>query len=777
MNSEVFGSEEHALVLAETHFGRTGSVKMLASYADKNYRIETPDGQQFVLKITLSEEETDVVAMQNEVLEHLGTKDPDLGVPRVVPSVNGHGLISIEGPDGRPVALRMLSFLPGLLWYQIESKPERFFRKLGGFLGHLNRCMADFQHRAGRRYLAWDLRHALDAMKNAGSISDPELRYQAEYLLTQFDAMVLQIWDELPQQIIHNDCNDYNLLVTRCEGFWKPTGIIDFGDMVHTARIAEPAIAAAYAVLGQDLPLNAAGSVLAGYHEKYPLTAQEIDVFFYLLCARLAVSVCTSAARKLEEPDNHYLLVTEAPAWKAIGKLLKIEPNEAAEYFRHACGIAPVGLHGCAPQVLLKRRRRSLGPSLSVSYQSPLKITRGRGQYLLDHQGRAFLDCVNNVCHVGHCHPKVVAAAVDQLAVLNTNTRYLHDHLVDYAEALTATFPEPLSVVFFVNSGSEANDLALRMARMYTGGEGVVALEAGYHGHLTSLIDFSHYKFNGPGGQGPAPWARVAALPDKFRGLYRGEGDEVASAYAAKVRDAIVSLQQSGQKLAAFFCESLPGCGGQIVLPDGYLEKAYAAVREAGGLCVADEVQVGFGRVGSHFWAFETQGVVPDIVTLGKPMGNGHPLAAVVTTEKIANAFANGMEYFNTFGGNPVSCAIGKAVLEVIHSEHLTAHAESMGKELMKGLLKLKNRYSILGDVRGMGLFLGVELVKDHHTLEPDAQAASLLVNQMRQKGILLSTDGPDHNVIKFKPPMVFNRANVQFFLDTLDLCLGHMSE
>lgn len=424
------------------------------------------------------------------------------------------------------------------------------------------------------------------------------------------------------------------------------------------------------------------------------------------------------------------------------------------------------------PEGLLRKRQRLLNPGLSVSYREPLKIVRGEAQYLYDDTGRRYLDCVNNVCHVGHCHPRVVAAAGRQLALLNTNTRYLHDSIVSYAERLSATFPAPLEVCFFVNSGSEANELALRLARAHTGNRHVVALEHGYHGHTQALIDVSHYKFAGPGGEGPGPHTSVVPLPDPYRGEHRGTGPEAGRAYAAAVAETCSHLVAAGTPPAAFLAESASGCGGQVFYPGGYLQAAAAAVRAAGGVFIADEVQTGFGRVGSHMWAFELQGVAPDIVTLGKPIGNGHPLAAVVTTREVAESFRTGMEYFNTFGGNPVSCVTGLAVLDVLEQENLQEHALVTGRHFLSGLRELQDRHALIGDVRGHGLFLGVELVRDRGTLEPATGEAADLMEVMRQRGVLLSTDGPHENVIKIKPPLPFTRDNADEVVSGLDEAL-----
>jgi len=368
---------------------------------------------------------------------------------------------------------------------------------------------------------------------------------------------------------------------------------------------------------------------------------------------------------------------------------------------------------------------------------------RGSMQYLYDDEGRQYIDAYNNVAHVGHCHPKVVAAGQKQMELLNTNTRYLSDLILQYAENLTATLPESLSVCFFVNSGSEANELAIRLARAHTKARDLIVLDHAYHGNTTTLIDISPYKHDYAGGEGAPPWVHKANLPTT----------------ADDAQHVIDIIQNLPAPLCGFIAESMPSVAGQIVLPDGYLNKVYEAVRAAGGVCIADEVQTGFGRIGTHFYAFEKYGVIPDIVVLGKPIGNGHPIGAVITTRAIANSFDNGMEFFSTFGGNNVSCAIGLTVLQVIQDEHLQTHALRVGNHLLAGLHELNPHHEVIREIRGSGLFLGVELAHD----------ASDVVNQMREKGILMGTEGPLHNVIKIRPPMPFSESDADQLVETLD--------
>jgi len=429
-------------------------------------------------------------------------------------------------------------------------------------------------------------------------------------------------------------------------------------------------------------------------------------------------------------------------------------------------------------------RKKHIGPSCKLFFkQDPLKIVRAQAQYMYDEEGNAFLDCINNVCHVGHCHPTVVKAGQQQMAQLNTNSRFLHDNLTNYAERLTSTLPGNLSVAFLVNSGSEANDLALRLAHEHTGNKDVITLDHSYHGHVISLIDISPYKFDKPGGTGCPEFTWVAPVPDTYRGVHRDSehpGEDMGKLYSSEVDDIIAKMAAKGRKPSLFIAESLQSCGGQIIFPDSYLREVYKSVRAAGGVVIADEVQVGFGRVGTHMWAFETYGedVVPDIVTMGKPMGNGHPIAAVITTPEIAKSFAaTGIEYFNTYGGNPVSCAIGNAVLDVIEQDGLMEHAVKVGQTLLEGAKALAKKYTIIGDVRGRGMFVGVDLVKDRATREPHASAAQHVLTRFKEEKVLLQSDGPHNNVLKFKSPLAFSMENAETFLELLDKVLGEIEQ
>ncbi|MEK6410780.1 MAG: aminotransferase class III-fold pyridoxal phosphate-dependent enzyme [Acidobacteriota bacterium] len=1012
-------SEADAARLALELYGLTGPAKELNSERDQNFHIEADSGERFVLKIAAAAERRATLEFQNAVMAHLGERVRSGFIPQLRKTKSGEDIATVADENGTPHFVRLLTYHPSALLAEVNPHTPELLQSLGHFLGEIDKALDGFTHPASRRELKWDLQGALWIKEYTHHIAAPERRTIVEHFIRQFETRVVAHADSLRTggrklaacattlrtSVVHNDANDYNVLV-RDDGTGRKTvsGIIDFGDMLHTYTASEVAVAAAYAMLDKPDPLAAAAEIVAGYHDVFPLTELELEVLYPLMCMRLAVSVTNSVLQQKLHPENKYLLVSERPAWRLLEKLRRVDPALPHYLFRNACKLPPCaesggviawlkksagsfgpvveadlkrdklvvfdfsvgspefsdpteladteaftakvfagmkaagartgigryneprllytsevfksadgerrtihigmdlfmaagspvfapldgvihsfannvapldygpaiivqheadegrvkfftlyghlsedsleGIHpgklvnrgdriarigapptnggwpphlhfqiicdmlgkqgdfpGVAPasqrevwlsispdpnlilgipetvfpaprlrpDEILELRREHIGPSLSIAYRKPLNLVKGWKQYLYDDEGRAYLDAVNNVAHVGHCHLRVVRAVQEQMAVLNTNTRYLHENIARLAERLCSTMPDPLSVCFFVCSGSEANELALRLARAHTKGTDFICVDGAYHGNTTSLIDISPYKFDGPGGKGAPAHVHKVIMPDVYRGPYKADGPGAGKEYARHVGGAVEQIEKNGKRLSAFICESALGCGGQIILPDGYLREAYHHVREAGGVCIADEVQTGLGRVGSHFWAFEIQGVVPDIVTIGKPLGNGHPLAAVVTTPEIAASFDNGMEYFNTFGGNPVSCAVGLAVLDVIEEESLQENALKVGAHLKAGLEALKCKHPLIGDVRGSGLFIGVELVLDRETRAPATRQAAYVVERMKECGVLISTDGPLHNVLKIKPPMVLSTRNADELLVKLD--------
>jgi 4-aminobutyrate aminotransferase-like enzyme/Ser/Thr protein kinase RdoA (MazF antagonist) len=460
---------------------------------------------------------------------------------------------------------------------------------------------------------------------------------------------------------------------------------------------------------------------------------------------------------------------------------MRIRPSEASVY----AALSPepsrlLGLHGGGAAALrvedvLSIRRNRLASSQRAYYRAPMNLQRGRGVWLYDEDGFAYLDSLNNVTHVGHADPRVAEAARRQMNKLNTNSRFIYEGIATYAEKLVATLPEPLEVVFLVCSGSEANDLAVRIARQVTGRDDIAIIDGAYHGNTGVVTGLSPNRYKGPGGAGAPPTTHETMIPDRYRGPFGYDDPDAGIKYGAQAARVIDEMVRDGRLPAAFLAESLMGTAGNIVFPDGYLATAFAAARKAGALVISDEVQVGVGRMGDAFWGFQLAGVVPDIVTMGKPLGNGHPLAAVVTTREIADAFDTGMKYFNTFGGNPVSCAIGNTVLDIIIGDGLQQHANDVGRYFRDSLRQLQQRHPLIGDVRAQGLYLGVELVRDPDTKEPAKAEAFEVTELMKDEGVIVFPNGVYDNVLKIKPPMTFRNEHVDIYCEALDRVLNRL--
>jgi 4-aminobutyrate aminotransferase-like enzyme/Ser/Thr protein kinase RdoA (MazF antagonist) len=764
-------------------YGIEGHLESLPAEWDQNFKLNGGDAGTFVVKIANRAHPTEVLDFQNAAMNRLSELWSSGKSPRVVNSLSGNSISTISSSEGVHFSMRVLTYLPGQSLATVHPVCEQTLDRLGYALGELDQHLFDFRHPAMDRDLRWDLRQAEWIIPHTSRIADVRRRGIVEKLFLQHRARVMPVLPRLSMSVIHNDANDENLLLAPdSEGGWKVAGLLDFGDMLRTNTVNELAIACAYTIFRVEDPLAVIARIAKGYHHARPLTEPEIQVLFPLICMRLSVSVTMSAIAAEDDPDNEHRQISDQLAWEMLEHLESVDWREAENRILEVCVMdtrpeVKFGNRRWTYDELLNERRRRIGPSLSLSYKKPLQIVRGRGQFLFEPNERAYLDCVNNICHVGHGHPKVVAAMSRQAAILNTNTRYLHPYRIEYAERLAATFPEPLNVCYFVNSGSEANELAVRLARSHTGRRDVIVLEGGYHGNTQTLIDLSPYKCEGPGGRGLPEWAHKVVKPDTYRGPYRGVGKDVGRAYAEHIREVCERLIAERRPPAMFMCEPILGCGGQIVLPDGYLCEAFNHVRSVGGLCVIDEVQVGMGRVGSHMWAFETQGVTPDIITLGKPIGNGFPLGAVVTTPEIAHSFANGMEFFSSFGGNPVSMAVGMAVLDVIEEEGLCEQALRVGHYLTKKFNVLAEHNPEIGDVRGLGLFMGVELVRDREKRTPATEETTQLIERVKLDGILLSEEGPHHNVLKIKPPMQFKETDADLLLGAVDRALYEIRE
>lgn len=728
-------------------YGLDGEVTALAGERDRNFRIDTGD-RSLNLKVANPAESTAALEMQQLALRHVRRWDSKIPVPEPLPTRHGELIGVAEVGDSR-LRVRATSFLPGssvdAIGYSAALRIDVVHH-----LARLDQALESFFHPELGRPLAWNLSRVLEL--------NPHIRHLATYRqpvieswLRHFESGVKPRLDALPSQAIHGDCNPANLIVDP-EYPDRLAGIVDFGDMNLAPRAAEVGIAAGYQCLGSADPGAVLADSAAAYHAVAPLSADEATLVADLAITRLVQSLLISAWRAVLHPDNReYILIHADQVWDALQRLIALNLYELREQVRVGC----TATIAKAPDLedLLRRRRTRMGPGMRLSYDEPIHVVSGEGVWLTDSAGMRYLDAYNNVAHVGHGNPEVVRALSAQATRLNTNTRYLVEDVVRYAERLAGMFPEPLEVVFFTNSGSEANDLAWRMARTVTSRRGIIVTSNAYHGSTYLTMATSPEEM---GTDRLESW--VATVSPVLAG----------SEAPAAIEDAIAGLDQAGEQLAAFACDTVFSSDGILEPRAGYLSSVYDAVRRAGGLCIADEIQAGFGRVGPRMWGFTGHDVVPDIATLGKPMGNGHPLAAVVTTAEIAEAFSRTGYYFSTFAGNPVSAAVGTAVLDVMERGRLPEQAERVGSYLRRGLNDLAVGHQIISAVRGPGLFLGVEIGQDG----PDAEAAARIQNRMRRRGVLIGRTGPHANVLKIRPPLVFDEEHADQLLGTLDLVL-----
>ncbi len=744
---------------------RPEKISRLDGYANANYLVITDD-KKFVLKQYAPEPGlAERLEAESRILELLTEKIPR-AFQQPVRTTEGEFLLR-HNPGERETLFRLLHFIEGdLLTKAPHSKA--MFESFGRLLGEMDRALLTVRDPAIEAYRhEWDLLEIDRSRKYFDLIEDPADRRMVKYFHLRFHDHVLPRVPELRKSIIHGDANDLNVLVRG----GKVSGLIDFGDMTYSLLINELAVAVTYAMFGKQDPLSWATSMIKGYTRACPIEETEAGILYDLIGTRLCITVSRAAKAARDRPDDPYMTVSLPPARQLLRQWIRTGPVRAGNVFRQAAGFESK-IHDTTGEDL-RKRQQYLSKALSLSYRKPVKMAGAAFQFMYDALGNTYLDTRNNIPHVGHSHPVVVEAGRRQMLELNTNTRYLYDGIIEYSEKLLSKFPPSLNKVFYVNSGSAASDLALRLALTHTGKEGISVMEYGYHGNTRSAIDISHYKFAGKGGAGKRHGIIVAPAPDTYRGPYRDE----KTAGAKYARNLLNSLRKSGDNIAAFIAEPVISAAGQISLPAGYLGKIYPFIRNQGGVCISDEVQTGFGRLGTHFWGFEQSGVIPDIVVLGKPMGNGHPMAAVVCTEAIARSFENGMEFFSSYGGNPVSCAIGLAVLNVIEDENLMDNARKTGNCLIRGFRELSSRCRHIGDVRGSGFSLGVDIVEDQETRKPGTGIARQLVEKLKNAGILTGTDGPADNVLKIKPPMCFNMKDADRLLEEMEHALPKRRE
>jgi 4-aminobutyrate aminotransferase-like enzyme/Ser/Thr protein kinase RdoA (MazF antagonist) len=760
---------EQVKEVAYNLYGLTGKLLPLDSERDQNFRITTEAGDQFVIKIANSAEDPAIIDLQLKALEHIAVVDPKLPVPRVLISHNGSAIERILAENGIQHSVRILTYLPG---FHPQDNPtdHALLRPIGTCLARLVMALRGFFHPNANYELLWDLKHTLRLRQYLPHIPDANQRELATYFLDRFAQNVSPQIPKLRAQIVHNDFVPDNILVAEDDP-GRIVGIIDFGDMTHTLLINDLATTIAPMLRGHTDPVGAAVDIIKGYHEVIPLEAPELRVLYDLVAARLTMlNVIASWRVTIHQNNSEYITGGVAETWDSLETWRAQDPKVVTKKFFRACGIWEIddwdGLQKENREPLqshLSRRARLLGPHAYLFYDRPLHIVRGEGVWLYDDEGARYLDAYNNVAHVGHCHPHVVNAIAKQSHRLNTSTRYLHGYILELAEQITKRMPEPLSVCMFVCTGSEANELAWQMSKVASGNGGALITKFSYHGSAAATTQFS------------TETIPEDKLPAHVKTMLAPTSDTTFRKPDSGLSGAIRSLDEFGHRPAMLILDTAFVSDGIYASPEGYLNTLFSVTQAAGGLCVADEVQGGYGRLGQHFWGFQFDDAIPDIVTMGKPMGNGHPLAAVVTRPDIAETLAKEMEYFNTFGGNPVSCAAGLAVLEVIEKEALQQNAFQVGQYLRERLENLRKDYSAIGPIHGSGLLVGVDIIKTDGSLDP--KMADQIMNHMRENGVLIGTTGQKYASLKIRPPIVFHKEHAERLVVALTTALDELMD
>jgi 4-aminobutyrate aminotransferase-like enzyme/Ser/Thr protein kinase RdoA (MazF antagonist) len=756
---------DRAPEIAAEYFGVVARAHALSSERDCNFLLDTGT-EQLLLKIANEAEDPTAIEAQTAVLEHIASRDPELPVPGVRRTKSGDWSAQMG-----PHKVRLLDFLPGTALSSVpRSASQR--QSIGALLARLDSALSDFVHPGAERAILWDLSRAIELAPLLPSIEDPAQRARATRYLDDFAKHALPVLPRLRAQTIHNDFNPHNLLVAADDPH-RISGIIDFGDMVRGPLINDLAVAAAYHVSEDGHPLAQVLDVVKAYHAINPLTAEELDVLFDLILTRQVITVIITAWRATLHPHNAAYILRNAPtAWRGLDRIGAVNRAEAQKMLHDACAAPSIGSQSSgrmanafdanaagklstADRSLIERRQKLLGPAYRLFYEEPLHFVRGEDVWLIDSTGNRYLDAYNNVVSVGHCHPHVVEAISKQTATLVTHTRYLHEDILDYAERLLATFPSALGHLMLTCTGSEANDLALRIAKASTGNAGIICTDTAYHGVTSIVAEIS---------PSLGPYVPRGPHVRTVGGLFDG-------GFTAAVKNAVEDLAANGMGVAALICDTIFSSDGVVPGPKGFLKEAVDAVQAAGGLFIADEVQAGFARTGEAMWGFQRHGLTPDIVTMGKPMGNGYPVAGVALRPALVAEFGQRARYFNTFGGNPVAVAAANAVLDVIERQQLQQNSLAMGSRLLSGIEKLRNRFPSIGATRGAGLFIGVDVVDAHG--KPDSALATRLVNAMRRRRVLISSTGREAQALKIRPPLTFTESHVQHFLGALEESLA----
>ncbi|MCP4001265.1 MAG: aminotransferase class III-fold pyridoxal phosphate-dependent enzyme [Gammaproteobacteria bacterium] len=764
--------------MVKEHFALEGRFSEIESERDQSFIITTANKEKFVVKISNRNDDYGTIDFQTQALLHIEQRNPSVPVPRIIHTQTGELCIVVKGKGSDEHIVRVLSFLPGNeVGDDLEFNTSAMRRSVGSELAKLGLALRSYFHPHSAHVHPWDNMKFMVYREHIHHIPDKKARHQLEQIFDYVNEHCMDKYKNLRHQVIHQDAHNYNVLVEN-ERPNEVSGFIDFGDMVYAPLIMDVAVSAhGMITLENDDVVGQMCDVIASFDSVVELEEQEIDLLYDAILIRIGISIVTTAWRSVMRPAEPAHIDNIEDYWGLLDNLVTLGREQITQWFREACRFptySPVvgeqsELDQENEQQLLAKRNRLLGDNLWHFFKNPLHIERGRGPWLYGADGKAYLDLYNNVPQVGHCHPHVAKAIGRQAKVLNTNTRYLYKIILDYAERLTNLLPDQLDACIFFNSGSEANDVAWQIAKFITGHSGAIVIEDAYHGISDAIIQLS------PEEQETETPPHVATLtaPCSYRGPHAGK-ENMAELYAADADEAIQQLENSGHRTACFMVDSAFCSSGVIDPPNGYLKLVGEKVRAAGGLVIADEVQSGFGRVG-QWWGFEAHGLKADIVTMGKPVGNGFPLGIVVTSKKLLDSFTEQTGLFSTFGGNPVSCAAGMAVMDVIENENLIDNANSTGDYLRDRLRELAETQPSIGDVRGRGMLAAVEFVKDRETKVPAADETKELVELMRDQGVLIGRSGPSGNSLKLRPGLVFQPEHVDFFISALDKCLSQL--
>ncbi len=761
---------ERVAEIGREMFGLDGELRLLASERDLNFRVKTAVSDTYVLKIANVDEDEGVLSFQTEALRYIEQQDPDLTVPRVRLTSKGKPLDTVTTENGNKHLVRVLSYLPGKL---VQDAPQNksLWRNIGRFMARADLALRGFFHPNAHHELLWGMTQCEALRPHTKHIADDAARANIEVILDNMITSVLPRVRHLRHQVIHNDGHGANLLVDETEQT-AVAGLLDFGDMIYAPLVQEIAIACDIGGLSLENALEKMAAITFGFDEVLPLEGDEIDFIYDLVLARLAVNAVIVAWRNSADPEEEDYSST---LWHSIAELKGMGKAAVSDYLRRACRFPTYTPNYAddeplpeATDVLLARRKQVLGQHLQHFYTTPVHLEKGCGVWLIGANGERFLDAYNNVAVVGHAHPHVAKAIGRQTAVLNTNTRYIYRNILDYAEQLLATLPDHINVCAFVNSGSEANDIAWRIAKHITGNSGAMITDNAYHGITEAIKPLS------PDDGAPIqPHVFPIMPPNPYRGVYQyGEAD-LAGKYAADADRAIADMAKVGMKPAAFMVDSALVSNGSPDIPAGWETAVVEKVRAAGGLFIADEVQSGFGRMGGHMWGHVFHGAQADIVTMGKPVASGFPMGVICTTADILNQFVGEVGLFSTFGGNPVACAGGTAVLDVIEDEDLVNNAQTTGTYLREGIKGLMDKHDMIGDVRGFGLIAGVDLVRDRETKEPAKEETLRILDLMRNNGVLIGKGSANGNVLKIRPPMIFKPEHADILVEALDKSLA----